>query len=155
MEIRLSVSSNVYRTSHENTESYVATLLCSDVYSMRNTELGSVIEKCNGFFLPNNSCWWKKFSDYIILKKKHVTDDLILAWSSFQQVKVLLLFVQKKPKENLLWIFLVCVQTRYKVCLLWVHWTYSEIPPSCKTACRFLCSCLRPHCSKIKKRINK
>ena len=133
----------------------MVTLLCSDVYSMRNTELGSVIEKCNGFFLPNNSCWWKKFSDYIILKKKHVTDDLILAWSSFQQVKVLLLFVQKKPKENLLWIFLVCVQTRYKVCLLWVHWTYSEIPPSCKSACRFLCSCLRPHCSKTKnKKIN-
>ena len=132
----------------------MVTLLCSDVYSMRNTELGSVIEKCNGFFLPNNSCWWKKFSDYIILKKNmYVTDDLILAWSSFQQVKVLLLFVQKKPKENLLWIFLVCVQTRYKVCLLWVHWTYSEIPPSCKSACRFLCSCLRPHCSKTKKKL--
>ena len=44
------ISSNVYRTSHENTQSYVVTLLCSDVYSMRNTELGSVIEKCNGFF---------------------------------------------------------------------------------------------------------
>ena len=104
------------------------------------------------FWILRSKLFLTKFSDHIILKKKHVTDDLILAWSSFQQVKVLLLFVQKKPKENLLWIFLVCVQTRYKVCLLWVHWTYSEIPPSCKTACRFLCSCLLPHCAKTLKK---
>ena len=54
----------------------------------------------------------KKFSDYIILKKKHVTDDLILAWSSFQQVKVLLLFVQKKNQKKIFCEYSLCVCKR-------------------------------------------